>query len=292
MKIGIYGRAINDKDAEQIENLCKYLIAQNVELVVESVFFEALLDRFKDLANLKLFKKEHLQAQNIDMLFSIGGDGTLLDTVAIIKNLNIPVLGINAGRLGFLTGVNKENLFEALFHVINGSFTIDKRVLLQLDSNEQLFADAPYALNEFTIHKKDISSMIIIHAYLNGEFLTSYWADGLIVSTPTGSTAYNLSCGGPVLVPNSSNFVITPIAPHNLNLRPIVVPDDSVISFEIEGRSETFNCTLDSRMETIGNSVQLAIKKADFTTNLIKLNDTNFLQTLSQKLNWGKDNRN
>jgi NAD+ kinase len=201
-------------------------------------------------------------------------------------------MGINAGRLGFLAGVGKAEAEPAIDALLTGAFTLDKRSLLQLDSNNNLFDGNNFALNEFTLHKKSTSSMIVIHTYLNGDFLTSYWADGLIVSTPTGSTAYNLSCNGPILVPSTENFVITPVAPHNLNIRPLVIPDNSILSFEIEGRSNTFLCTLDSRMETIEASTQIAIKKANYVFNLIRLNDENFLSTLRNKMNWGKDQRN
>jgi NAD+ kinase len=169
---------------------------------------------------------------------------------------------------------------------------VDRRALLHLDSNIGLFGEVPYALNDFTIHKKDTSNMVKIHTYLNGEFLNTYWADGLIVATPTGSTGYSLSCGGPVVFPDAGSFVITPVAPHNLNVRPIIVPDNHVISFEVEGRSDQFLCTLDSRMETIDNTVQLAIKKEDFKISLLRLDDSNFLHTLRNKLLWGIDTRN
>jgi NAD+ kinase len=226
------------------------------------------------------------------MLISLGGDGTMLDTVSFIGDSNIPLIGINLGRLGFLAAISENEAADAIESLVRGSYTIEKRSLLHLESSMPIFEDAPFALNEFTLHRKDSSSMIKIHTYLNGEFLNTYWADGLIVATPTGSTGYSLSCGGPVVFPQTSSFVITPVAPHNLSTRPIVVPDDNVISFELEGRTDHFLCTLDSRTETIPTSIQLAVKKENFSISLIRPDEHNFLKTIRQKLYWGIDRRN
>ncbi len=292
MIIALYGRLIHATDADFIKQLCIYLAEKKVEVWVHQPY----LDEIRKFVNPTCAYKTYLTHEDIsgkvDYLISFGGDGTLLDTIAIVKNSNIPVLGINAGRLGFLATVNKNEMEQTVDAILSGAFTLDKRTLLQLDSNNGLFGDNNFALNEFTLHKKATSSMVIIHTYLNGEFLTSYWADGLIVSTPTGSTAYNLSCGGPIIMPSSENFVITPVAPHNLNIRPLVISDHSVLSFEIEGRSDAFLCTLDSRQETIDASIQMAVRKADFSLPLIRLHDSNFLQTIRTKLNWGIDHRN
>jgi NAD+ kinase len=292
MIIALYGRLIHASDAECIKQICNYLATKNVDVWVHQPYLSEL-KRFVDAnAHYHTYNTYEDIVGKVDYLISLGGDGTILDTISLIKDSNIPVLGINAGRLGFLADVSKHDVEHAIDSIINGAFHIDKRNLIQLDSNNGLFGENQYALNEFTLHKKSTSAMIIIHTYLNGEFLTSYWADGLIVSTPTGSTAYNLSCGGPILTPTAKNLVITPVAPHNLNIRPLVIPDDAILSFEIEGRSNTFLCTLDSRMETIDATTQMAVKKADFTISLMRLNDSNFLQTLRNKLNWGKDQRN
>jgi len=229
---------------------------------------------------------------SIEFIISLGGDGTLLDTVSLVRDKNIPVLGINFGRLGFLASIGKEDLKTAVSSLVARTFVIDKRSLVHLDSNKHLFGKVPYALNEFAIHKTDTSPMIKIHTYLNGEFLNTYWSDGLIVSTPTGSTGYSLSCNGPVVFPDSSSFVITPVAPHNLNVRPIVVPDNNIISFEIEGRADQFICALDSRKEIVDMNVQLAVRRESFTISLVRLNENNFLQTLRNKLSWGLDTRN
>jgi NAD+ kinase len=226
------------------------------------------------------------------MLLSLGGDGTLLDTITYIGSSNIPIIGINLGRLGFLAAIPENELDSAILSLARGSYTIEKRTLLHLDSSVPLFDGSPFALNEFTLHRKDSSSMIKIHTYLNGEFLNTYWADGLIVATPTGSTGYSLSCGGPVVFPQTSSFVITPVAPHNLNTRSIVVPDDNIISFEVEGRAEHFLCTLDARTETISHGIQLAVKKESFSIGLVRPDEHNFLNTIRQKLYWGIDRRN
>jgi NAD+ kinase len=216
----------------------------------------------------------------------------LLDTITLVRDKNIPVLGINFGRLGFLATLGKEDLKAAVDALNNRSFVVDRRTLIHVDANIPLFGETPYGLNEFAIHKRDVSSMIKIHTYLNGEFLNNYWADGLIVSTPTGSTGYSLSCNGPVLFPDSGSFVITPVAPHNLNVRPIIVPDDTIVSFEIEGRTDQFICALDSRKEIVRRDVQLAVRKEDFTISLVRLHEKNFLLTLREKLSWGFDTRN
>ena len=292
MIIALYGRLIHAADVGFIKQLCDYLTEKKVEVWVHQPYLDELRKNINCTTPYKTYLEHQDIAGKIDFIISLGGDGTLLDTIALVRNSNIPVMGINAGRLGFLANVSKNEMTQAIDALLSGAYTLDKRALLQLDSNNGLFGENNYALNEFTLHKKATSSMIVIHTYLNGEFLTSYWADGLIVSTPTGSTAYNLSCGGPIIVPSAENFAITPVAPHNLNIRPLIIPDNSILSFEIEGRSDAFLCTLDSRQETIDASVQMAIKKADFTLNLIRLHDSNFLETIRTKLNWGKDQRN
>jgi NAD+ kinase len=216
----------------------------------------------------------------------------MLDAVTLVKDKNIPILGINFGRLGFLASISKEELTSAVDALVNHTYLIDKRTLIHLDSNEKLFGETPFGLNEFAIHKRDTSPMIKVHTYLNGEFLNSYWADGLIVSTATGSTGYNMSCNGPILFPESSSFVITPVAPHNLNVRSIVVPDTNIISFEVESRAEHFICALDARKEIVNKSIQLAVQKEKFRVNLVRLNENSFLSTLRTKLTWGLDKRN
>lgn len=231
------------------------------------------------------------QLNGEDALICIGGDGTILESVSLGALNGIPVLGVNTGRLGFLANTTPERAKEALKLVMEGRYWLEERSLLNLETSVPLFGDHSVAVNDFVVHKKDTSSMITVHTFLNGEFLTSYWADGLIVATPTGSTGYSLSCGGPILTPTNKSLVITPVSPHNLNMRPMVVSDDQVISFEVEGRGTNFLVSLDSRSETIDSSVQLAVKKAPVGLKLIQFHDDHFLQTLQQKLNWGIDRR-
>lgn len=272
------------------------LLGELSNLGAEAVFFQDFFNQVYASINTdckySTFNSSEDMEADIDCMISLGGDGTLLDTVTLVKDSGIPVLGVNYGRLGFLANIGKEELHPALEALANRKYVLDKRTLIHLDANIPLFGETPYALNEFSLHKKDSSPMIKIHTYLNGEFLNTYWADGLIVATPTGSTGYSLSCNGPVVFPDSASFVITPVAPHNLNIRPIIVPDDNIISFEIEGRTDGFLCTLDSRREIVTKEIQLAVKKESFGVNLIRLNENNFLQTLRSKLSWGLDKRN
>jgi len=292
MKIAIYSRGIENDQNKDINALLEELYAHNIE----PVFFQDFFNHFYSAVDIKgrysTFNSAKDLNESIDCLISLGGDGTLLDTVTLVQDKGIPVLGINYGRLGFLANIGKEELHSAIDALAQRTFVTEKRTLIHLDANVPVFNDIPYGLNEFTLQKKDSSSMIKIHTYLNGEFLNTYWADGLIVATPTGSTGYSLSCNGPIVFPESGSFVITPVAPHNLNIRPIVVPDDNIISFEVEGRTDSFICTLDSRRMVVPKEVQLAIRKEKFEINLIRLNENNFLQTLRNKLSWGLDKRN
>jgi NAD+ kinase len=228
----------------------------------------------------------------IDFLLSIGGDGTLLDSVCLVGNKEIPILGLNTGRLGFLATVATDKIDDAIEQLAKGNYQIESRTLLSLSSSKTLFHGVNFALNEFTIHKKDTSSMITVHTYIDDKYLNSYWADGLIVATPTGSTGYSLSCGGPLITPGAKNFVITPVSPHNLNVRPIIVSDESEISFEIEGRTDKFMISLDSRSTSISSALKLSVKKEAFSAKLVKLPSYHFFDTLRQKLHWGLDMRN
>jgi len=292
MKIAIYSRGLEENQHKEINLLLQELEKHSVE----PVFFQDFFNSFYSAVNLKTkystFNSSADLDDSIDCIISLGGDGTLLDTVTLVRDKGTPVLGINYGRLGFLANLGKGELQVAVEALVDHTYVIDKRTMLHLDANVPLFGNVPYALNEFTLLKKDSSSMIKIHTYLNGEFLNTYWADGLIVATPTGSTGYSLSCNGPVVFPDSGSFVITPVAPHNLNIRPIVVPDTNIISFEVEGRTDGFLCTLDSRREFVTKEIQLAVRKEEFGLNLIRLNENNFLQTLRNKLSWGLDVRN
>jgi len=292
MKVAIYSRAVEYEQQAGVQRLFDELVRQKLEPVIPQPSLEKMGSSFVLPSGIGSFRESADLDDSIEFLISLGGDGTLLDTVSLVRDKNIPILGINFGRLGFLASIGKEALSTAVTALVNRTFVVDKRSLIHLDANRPLFGDVPYGLNEFAIHKTDTSPMIKIHTYLNGEFLNTYWADGLIVATPTGSTGYSLSCGGPVVFPDSASFVITPVAPHNLNVRPIVVPDNNIISFEVEGRAENFICVLDSRKEIVDKQVQLAVRSEAFTVSLIRLNENNFLQTLRGKLSWGLDTRN
>lgn len=292
MKIAIYSRVIEDDHRMHVSNLMEELTKAGIAPVIYQPFMDQLKSGVKLPENASFFSNSDDLDDSIDFLISLGGDGTLLDTVTLVRDKNIPVLGVNFGRLGFLATVGRDELKSAVQSLAHRTMIIEKRSLIHLDGNKPLFGQVPYGLNEFAIHKTDTSPMIKIHTYLNGEFLNTYWADGLIVSTPTGSTGYSLSCSGPVVFPDSASFVITPVAPHNLNVRPIVVPDNNIISFEVEGRTDHFICALDSRRELVDKKVQLAVRKEDFTLSLVRLNENNFLQTLRNKLSWGLDTRN
>ena len=291
MKIGIHGKEFNRQSAPFIELIFEILSQHKAELFVSSKFDghlkTSLFDRFK----WKTYKPGD-SLKKINAFLSIGGDGTLLDSITHVGRAETPILGINTGRLGFLATISKEETEHALQKLFENDFTVDKRAMLRLESNKKLFGDLNFALNDFTVVKKDSSSMITMHTNLDGAFLNSYWADGLIVATPTGSTGYSLSCGGPLVFPRSGNFVITPVSPHNLTVRPIVVSDNSEITFEIEGRSKKFLISLDSRMAIVDASVKLLVKKESFSANLVQFEGQHYFKTLRQKLNWGLDIRN
>ncbi len=292
MKIALYARQIAPANHSFICELFDALQVFKCEIYVYQPFFNQVKQLVSDSLVVKLFNSGSEIRGEVDFLFSIGGDGTILDTLTLVQDSGIPVLGINIGRLGFLSSIARDQILVAIESLEKGHYSLDKRSLLRLESNRSLFGEVNYALNELTIHKKDSASMMIINTFLNGEYLNSYWADGLIIATPTGSTGYSMSCGGPIIVPYSDNFVITPIAPHNLNVRPIVVSDKNVVSLEVEGRSQYFLASLDSRSVTIDSSISLAVRKEDFTMNLVRIADDNFLRTLRKKLNWGLDIRN
>jgi NAD+ kinase len=292
MKIALYARQLSESNHGVAIQLIGEILNRGAMPIIYQPLFNQLKSALKHHDHFELYNSGSEIRGKVDFLFSIGGDGTILDTLTQVQDSGIPVLGINVGRLGFLSSISTQEINQCLDSLFKGHYALDKRRLLRLDSSINLFGDVNYALNELTIHKKDSSSMIIINTFINGEYLNSYWADGLIIATPTGSTGYSLSCGGPIIAPYSENFVITPIAPHNLNVRPIVVSDENVISLEVEGRSQYFIASLDSRSITIDSSVSLAIKKSDFTMNLIRIGNDNFLDTLRKKLNWGLDSRN
>src|SRR5437762_2534465 len=292
MKVAIYSRVMDEDQRQDVQLFFDELNKQKLQPVIFHSFFEQINNIISLPQDSETFHLSEEINSEVEAIISLGGDGTLLDTVTLVGNHHVPIMGINFGRLGFLASIGRDEVQAAVKSLVNHSFVADKRTLIHLDSNLSLFGNTPYGLNEFAIHKQDIAPMIKIYTYLNGEFLNTYWADGLIVATPTGSTGYSLSCNGPVVFPDSGSFVITPVAPHNLNVRPIVVPDDNIISFAIESRSEQVICALDSRREIVNKDVQLAVRKESFMLSLVRLNENNFLQTLRNKLTWGLDKRN
>jgi NAD+ kinase len=292
MKAAIYSRAMEDEQLPDVQLFFDELAEQKIEPFIFLNFYEQIKDSISLPTDTKTFALSEDLSDDTECIISLGGDGTLLDTITIVKDKDIPIMGINFGRLGFLASIGREEVKTAVKAIAKRTYVVDKRTMIHLDADSPMFGNVPYALNEFSIHKRDVASMIKIHTYLNGEFLNTYWADGLIVATPTGSTGYSLSCNGPIVFPDSGSFVITPVAPHNLNVRPIIVPDNNIISFEIESRSEHIICALDSRRVIINKNVQLAVKKESFYIKLVRLSENNFLQTLRNKLTWGLDKRN
>ncbi|MBL0331023.1 MAG: NAD kinase [Bacteroidetes bacterium] len=292
MQIAIYGRSTNDNTSEYIQQLFHKLNEYKTEILIYEPFYSFIKQKLELTGNIKTFSSHTDLHGKVDAMFSLGGDGTFLETLSYVRNSGIPVLGINTGRLGFLANVAKTEINMAVDALMQKKYTIEKRSLLSVSGPKGIFGEVNYGLNELTVLKKDTSSMITINAYINGDYLNSYFADGLIIATPTGSTAYSLSCGGPLVMPGSENFVITPIAPHNLNVRPLVISDNNIITLKVEGRSPNYLVTLDSRSEVIESNIELTIKKADFSAHLIKLENQSFFTTMRNKLLWGLDKRN
>lgn len=291
MRIGLHGHKFNADTTPFIREVITYVVGRSADVSISQTFKKQAIKAGFDLPEFPEFNKDS-DFSSFDAIISLGGDGTLLETVTYVKQAETPIMGINTGRLGFLANISKKDIEKALSSFFAKDFAYDDRALLRLDTNKDVFGDTNFALNEFTITKKDTSSMITVKCYINGEYLNSYWADGLMISTPTGSTGYSLSCGGPVILPHSNNFVITPVSPHNLNVRPLIVPDESVISFMIESRGRNFLASLDSRSQTVDSSVEMSVRKEDFCARLIQLQGYSFLDTLRNKLNWGFDLRN
>ncbi len=292
LKVAIYGRNFQDSFIPFIQDLFNTLNLYNWEYSIYEPFYNFLKERLVINDNVLLYKTHSDLDKGTDFLISIGGDGTFLETVHVIRNSSIPILGINTGRLGFLASTQKDDIRDVLEKINQKKYRLQTRSLIQLDSNLPIFSGENVALNEVTVHKLDSSSMITIHTYIDDLYLNSYWADGLIISTPTGSTAYSLSCGGPIVVPGATDFIITPIAPHNLNVRPVVVPDSRQIKIKVEGRSNAFLCSLDSRSESIAFETELIISKANYNIEVIQTEDQNFLNTIRNKMMWGIDRRN
>lgn len=293
MKIGIYGQFYHKEAARYVQQLLDILDKKKIEVIIEKNFLNLIHEHDSIDKNYRHFSTFEELDTSYDLFFSIGGDGTILKTVTYIRDLNIPIVGINTGRLGFLATIKKQEIQDSIEKILAGKYTLSERSLLQVTIDDiEIFNDINFALNEIVVSRKNTTSMISISTKLNGESLTNYWADGLIVSTPTGSTGYSLSCGGPVITPHTSSLILTPIAPHNLNARPLVIPDNTEITLKVSGREKQHLISLDSRIATLNNETTITLKKAPFTISLIHLEGKSFLKTLREKLLWGEDKRN
>ena len=292
MRIALFGTPCSEQFTKYIQHLVSRLEAENVSLLVYEEYLSFLEKKVTFEKPPKIFDSYHTLKGSADFLFSIGGDGTLLGSITLVRDSNIPILGINTGRLGFISSIATDQIESAINDVISNNFEIKNRTLLSLETENNLFGNVNFALNEVAIVKKDTSSMIRIDAFLNEEFLNSYWTDGLVIATPTGSTGYSLSCGGPIIIPGTNNVIITPIAPHNLNVRPIVLSDEDVIKLKVADKDQLALVSLDSRFRAFDSSIALIIKKSDFKINLIEPQSHSFISTIRSKLMWGIDKRN
>ena len=295
MKVAIYGQYYQNSTEPIIKDIFVFFNSNNVEMVIEEAFLKMLYEKEIIKKQYPTFTAEKGLDDSFEMLISIGGDGTILRAATLVRNSGVPILGINAGRLGFLASVSKEdNIASFLQFVIDKNYTISKRTLLSLtcEPENKAIEVLNFAMNEVSVSRKDTTSMITVDTYLNNEFLNSYWADGLIIATPTGSTGYSLSCGGPILTPTVESLVITPIAPHNLNARPLVIPDNTEIKLRVSGREDQYLVSLDSRITSVKNDSVLTIKKTDYKISMIEIPGETFLKTLRKKLLWGEDKRN
>ena len=293
MQVAVYSQILKTEDEPFVQQLFDTLYRHGIAAYLYAPYLTSTQGRISFKTNIGTFESHtDFKMREFDYLITLGGDGTMLSSVTFLRDSGVPILGINLGRLGFMATVGKTHIDEAIDQLVKGQFYIANRRTLHLESDPPLFGDMPFALNDFTILKRDTSSMISIHCFINGSYMNTYWADGIILATPTGSTGYSLSCGGPIVFPDSNNFILTPVAPHNLNVRPLVLSDSSVIAFEVEGRAENFLCTLDSRFEVITTDHQIAIRRGDFNIKLVHLKDEGFLNTIRNKLTWGADLRN
>ena len=294
MKVAIFGRYYSVTTPKSVETLFNFLENQGIEAYIESEFHKLIDQESHNIKNYHTYKTFSELDTSFDLLVSIGGDGTILRATMIVKDLGVPIIGINTGRLGFLATIQVNAIEKAIQDIIDGKYRISERSILTVETSPENkdIKSMNFALNEITVSRKNTTAMITIDTYLNNEFLNSYWSDGLIVSTPTGSTGYSLSCGGPVITPGANSFVLTPIAPHNLSARPLVIPDTTEIHLRVNGREKTHLISLDSRIATLDNGTLIKIKKANFKIKMIDLLNESFLNTLRNKLLWGEDKRN
>ena len=294
MKIAVFGRFYNETTSTSALTLFNFLLKKNIDVYIETEFETLIKNNAPILKNFKSFKTFNTLDASFNLLISIGGDGTILRAITFVKNINIPIIGINTGRLGFLATIQVDGIEHAIQNIIDGNYKTSERSLLSIETTPENdnITSLNFALNEIAVSRKNTTSMITVETHLDGEFLTSYWSDGLIISTPTGSTGYSLSCGGPVITPGANSLVLTPIAPHNLSARPLVIPDSTEIQLKVNGREEQHLVSLDSRIATLNNGTIIKIKKANFKIKMIDLYTESFLDTLRKKLLWGEDNRN
>ncbi len=292
MKVALFGKVYADNQKGYLQLIIDELTKRSSDICIYEPYYNAIAGKIELGNNVTFFNTNKDIKNNVDVLFSVGGDGTILDTVPLVRNSGIPILGINLGRLGFLSSVSKFEILDAINSFFNGNYYIDKRALLQLKEPKRLFGDINYALNDLTIYRNNATALIVVHVFVDDKFLNSYWGDGLIVSTPTGSTAYSLSVGGPIVTPGSKNFIIAPIASHNLTVRPIILQDSSVIKIKIEGREDKYLMTMDSRHSAINKDDEIIVKRCNFNVNLIQMDNKNFYSTIRDKLHWGVDFRN
>ena len=292
MRVAIYARRIIKKDVPFVLSLLEKIQSLGWIPVFEEELQKSLNKKFDTELKYDTFNTYKDFLSGIDLGISLGGDGTFLKFIAYVRSSGVPVMGINTGRLGFLANTSREDFEKVIDQVAKKDYTFQKRSLLKVTTDENYFGDDNYGLNELAVHKKDTSSMITVHAELDGKYLNSYWADGLIVSTPTGSTAYSLSCGGPIITPGCAVHILSPIAPHNLNVRPVVVPDHMPIKLTVDGRDRKYLLTLDSISKAVKNGTEVYLEKASFMINVIKFEENNFLDTIRNKMMWGIDKRN
>jgi len=290
MNIALFGKSIAHENGEYMRQLFVKLSDNQVAITIYRPFAEMIKEYIPDEVNYGFFDS-HLDL-HADLLFSFGGDGTILDTVPFVLDSGMPIVGINMGRLGFLSSLSKNEIDKAVESVLSGDYSVEQRTLLELVAPQNVFGDVRFALNELNVIRNPEHSLLAIKVFVDDVYLNTYWGDGILLATPTGSTAYSLSAGGPIIAPNAKNFVITPIATHNLTVRPVVIPDDSVIRIQVEGRENKFVFSMDSRSCTLDTSVQLEVRKAGFCLNLVRMRNEDFFGTIRNKLMWGKDNRN
>lgn len=291
MTIAIFGSPYPEHFSKYIQHLIKKLETEHINLIIEEEFSIFLENNIRFNKSISTFNSYETLKNKADFLLSIGGDGTLLKAVTYVRESEIPIMGINTGRLGFISSISADQIDDAITDILKGNYKINERTLLELGSDKNLFKEKNFALNEVAVSKKDTSSMIRIDAYVDDEFLNTYWADGLVVSTPTGSTGYSLSCGGPIIMPGTNNIIITPNAPHNLNVRPIVIDDNSVVKLKVEDRDQLALVSLDSRSRAFDSETELIIKKANFKVRLVQPQNNSIIKTIRHKLMWGLDKR-